>query len=261
MWLPGNLSDIVKREPLKWHLLCISFATGLLDATTYGDLQIFASNQTGNTIILFVLLLGQKPHEYAAYPDLLPVGISLATFLVLGFLLGRTGLRIGPRRRWWQVLSLSFQAGMFLLLAILLDTGVIVPGLPPDHHSRRRNDTLLAFLLAAPSGSQVAMARSSGISEIPTAMLTSPYIDFFVDTNLWADPRRCEDPKVKTRNTRALYLVFIITGSVVGALMHRHASASAALYFAFSMRALGAVATLYFPSYPPEAYSIDKTNP
>lgn len=257
---PGKLTDVVKRSPLKWHLLAISFATGLLDATTYGDLQLFASNQTGNTIILFVLVLGKKPGEFAKYPDLLPTGVSLATFLTMGFLWGRAGLRAGPRKRWWQVLSLAFQSGMLLLLAILLDTHVLHPGLPLGH-GRRTNDAALACLLAAPSGAQVALARSSGISEIPTAMLTSPYIDFFLDPNLWSDPRKVDNPKVKTRNTRAIYLLCIITGSIVGALMHRHASSSAALYLAFAMRLVGLIATLYFPTYPAEAYSIDKTNP
>lgn len=42
-----RLREPVTAQALKLHLLLISFGTGLLDAATYSDFGIFASNQTG----------------------------------------------------------------------------------------------------------------------------------------------------------------------------------------------------------------------
>ena len=42
-----SLKEHLTVSSLRWHLLAISFGTGLLDAATYSDLGIFASNQTG----------------------------------------------------------------------------------------------------------------------------------------------------------------------------------------------------------------------
>lgn len=48
---PGKINSHFRQRittpALRFHLLLISFGTGLLDATTYSDFGIFASNQTG----------------------------------------------------------------------------------------------------------------------------------------------------------------------------------------------------------------------
>ncbi|KAG1721690.1 uncharacterized protein EDB91DRAFT_1175938 [Suillus paluster] len=147
------------------QLVAIAFCTGILDATTYADFQTFASNQTGNAILLPVGMMG------AANVQMLNTGTSLASFLFFGFLSGQVGHIFGHRKRWWMLLSLLIQA-------------------------------LLLFLLATSAGFQVAMARNLGVNEIPTAMLTSPFIDFVTDRYLFTG--NWSDRKVMGRNRRLI---------------------------------------------------------
>ena len=248
-----SCSDTVHTRFLVWHLLAITFATGLLDATTYADLQIFCSNQTGNTIVFFVLILGvnlhpgPSPGAGAGVPSVLTTGVSLATFLVSGFVFGRVGNACGNRSRAWLCATMAFQTTLLLLLAVLIQLGIIRVALHPAH-GKQLHDSLLALLLAATAGAQVAMARSSGINEIPTAMLTSPFIDFLVDPLLFANPRRAtHDPKVNTRNTRGLYIASLLIGTIIGAAMHKHSGTTSVIYFAMALRFLG---TLFLATCP-----------
>lgn len=95
---------------------------------------------------------------------------------------------------------------------------------------------LVSFqLLASASGAQVAIARTVGIAEVPTAMLSSPIVDFVVDPHLlhllpvrragesrWQALRRhANAPEHKARNRRGIYIASIVTGSFVGAIVHR----------------------------------------
>lgn len=79
------------------QLYIVTFATGLLDAISYGTFYVFASNQTGNVIILLSLSLDLRS-RYAndgGGPSILTVGVSLASFVTFAFLAGRIGLRYG----------------------------------------------------------------------------------------------------------------------------------------------------------------------
>lgn len=57
-WTHSIVTGHVAVHALRWHLLFLSFGTGLLDAATYSDLGIFASNQTGECWI--------DPHQDSA---------------------------------------------------------------------------------------------------------------------------------------------------------------------------------------------------
>lgn len=91
-------------------------------------------------------------------------------------------------------------------------------------------------LLASASGAQVAIARTVGIAEVPTAMLSSPIVDFVVDPHLlhlfpshrmegesrWRSLwRHTTAPEHLARNRRGIYITSIVTGSFVGAIVHR----------------------------------------
>ena len=90
-------------------------------------------------------------------------GASLAAYLCLGFVGGQIGHRVGARRRWWIVLSATLQTVLLALIFALAMTRVI----PPED---KRTQWILLALLAGSSGFQVALARTSGCPEIPTAM-------------------------------------------------------------------------------------------
>ena len=66
------------------ELLLLTFSTGIQDAISYPDFRCFASNQTGNSVVLAVGLAGIAPELF----DLSNVGISLGMFIV--------GLNIWP---------------------------------------------------------------------------------------------------------------------------------------------------------------------
>lgn len=74
---------------LVYYLLGTGFITGMLDATTYAELGIFASNQTGNTILFPLGLLTDIP------TPLLQVGVGLAAFLTMAMVFGQIGNLLG----------------------------------------------------------------------------------------------------------------------------------------------------------------------
>jgi uncharacterized membrane protein YoaK (UPF0700 family) len=78
---------------------------------------------------------------------------------------------------------------------------------------------VLLLLLATSSGIQVAQARTSGIQELPTAMLSSPMVDFLVDKNFFRFS--LHDPQVQARNRRAMGIFAIVSGAFAGAFLHK----------------------------------------
>lgn len=77
---------------------------------------------------------------------------------------------------------------------------------------------VVLFLFAGMSGAQVVMARQSSCQELPTAPMTSAFVDFVADQYLFA---AWGDPKATPRNRRVAYVVSMIGGSFVGAALHR----------------------------------------
>jgi MFS family permease len=158
------LQDICK-PALRIHLLVISFGTGLLDAGSYADFGIFASNQTGNTIILLTEAVASTRSSVGSGAPILTVGVSLAAFLITGAIFGQLGNHFGRCRRIWLAISTLVQASFLLVTAILLQTRVFMVGekVQEGEYSRRDVDgALVIFMLAAASGIQVSMAKSVG---------------------------------------------------------------------------------------------------
>jgi uncharacterized membrane protein YoaK (UPF0700 family) len=79
---------------------------------------------------------------------------------------------------------------------------------------------VVLFLFAAMSGAQVAMARQSSCQELPTAPMTSTFVDFVADHYLFA---AWGDPKATPRNRRIMYVIAMIGGSFIGAVLHKYA--------------------------------------
>lgn len=158
------LQDVCK-PALRIHLLVISFGTGLLDAGSYADFGIFASNQTGNTIILLTEAVASTRSPAGSGAPILTVGVSLAAFLVMGAIFGQLGNHFGRCRRIWLAISTLVQAMFLLVTAILLQTKVFNVGekaLEGEYSRRDVDGALVIFMLAAASGIQVSMAKSVG---------------------------------------------------------------------------------------------------
>lgn len=135
-------------------------------------------------------------------------GISLAGFLVCGLVFGHLGNAAGPRRRWWLLVSHTCQIALIACALGLAWSRAL-------HASH----WVLLLLLATASGIQVAQARTSGVSEVPTAMLSSPMIDLIVDKRFFAPS--LHDPQVQARNRRAMHIAALVSGSFAGAFLHK----------------------------------------
>ncbi len=212
--LTANVAEDVLLES---ELLVLAFATGIQDATTFPDYHCFASNQTGNTVLLAVGAVGLGGEVF----QLSNIGLSLGTFIAGGWALGQLGNVVGCRRRLWLLLSSTVQTAMvFAAAALQYRDGVDVTAGPT---------TLgVIALLAFSSGSQVAMARSLRITEITTAMATAAYVDLLVDPDLLGLHNR-------SRNRRVLFLVMLVAGSFAGAFAYARVGSA----FAILLSAVG----------------------
>ena len=179
------------------ELLALALATGVLDATTFPDYHVFASNQTGNTALLAVGALGLE----TGLVDLENIGVSPGCFFCGGFI-------FGPRCRAWLLASTWVQTALMLVATSLrqfVTTSTTGSG--------------ALSIIALPSfssGGQVACAGTINVPEITTAMVTSTYIDSVVDL----------------QNRRMSFVLSLILGSFIGAALYRHTGASSAFLLA-----------------------------
>ena len=192
----------IASDNLLLPLFIVTFTTGLLDASTFSSFNVFASNQTGNAILLTLAAANSAPVE------LHNTAASLGGFLLCGLLAGKLGNLLGTRNRLWLLLSNLVQLVILLTTTILSSHALAV--LPAQH---RASQWITLLLLASSAGFQVAMAKTSGVQEVPTAMLTSPFIEFATDKSLYKGWRagKC----VKSRNRRAVYISCLMGGSLM----------------------------------------------
>ncbi|KAK5218860.1 hypothetical protein LTR96_011151 [Exophiala xenobiotica] len=183
------------------QLLLLTFGTGVQDAISFPDFHCFASNQTGNTVILAVGLAGLGGDLF----DIANVGISLALFIGGAIMTGQIANIVGARRRAWLIFSHLLQTVMaFGAAAIAASHDVQESG--PWAQSA-------IALLAFSSGAQVASMRPLRVQEITTAMATAAWVDLVVDPKLFAIHNH-------SRDRRALFLAALVAGSFAGAYAH-----------------------------------------
>jgi uncharacterized membrane protein YoaK (UPF0700 family) len=194
------------------ELVLLSFCTGMQDATTFPDYHCFTSNQTGNTVMLAmaVLGIGQDPFLFSAAN----VGVSLALFLAGVYVAGQIGYLLGPRRRLWIVLSNLIQTSLvFSAAAVQYRYGVVESG-------QQALGVIAPLALAA--GSQVVLSRAFSMTEISTAMATAAWVDLLIDPELLSKENRA-------RERRVSFLICLIAGAFVGALVYLRVGSSFAL--------------------------------
>jgi uncharacterized membrane protein YoaK (UPF0700 family) len=220
------LQEIEGDLMLEIELLGLSLAAGINDATTFPDYHIYASNQTGNTVLLAVRALGLG----GALFDLRGVGFSLGFFILGGWIFGQLGNRWGRTRRAW-LLATNLVQTLLVFTAAALRKWVAFSDTHPPAWS-------VIALLAFSSGGQVAMAHSVDIPEITTAMATSAYIDLLVDPELFQFHNR-------PRNQRFLLVCFLLLGSFIGASAYRYVGPAFTLFLAALCKAAICVAFLF----------------
>lgn len=85
------------------------------------------------------------------------------------------------------------------------------------------------------SGAQVAQARQSGSAELPTAPMTSSYVDLVSDQHLF---RGLRDPRAGPRNKRLAYIAVMVGGGMLGAVIHRWAGTGAVVGVTLALKAI-----------------------
>lgn len=188
---------------LELELMGLALATGIMDATTFPDYSVFTSNQTGNSALLAVGALKIS----GSTVKLRNVGVSLGLFIAGGLIFGQLGSMIGSRRRIWLLVTNAIQTVLVAVAA----------GLRWKVATSSGGSGALGIiaLLAFASGAQVALARTVNVPEITTAMVTSAYIDFFVDPSIFHINNR-------SRNRRFFFVCSLLLGSFLGAIAYRY---------------------------------------
>jgi uncharacterized membrane protein YoaK (UPF0700 family) len=196
------------------ELLILTFCTGIQDATTFPDYHCFASNQTGNTVMLaMAILLPEVTGELFVTKN---IGVALGFFLAAGWLTGQLGHIVGPRSRLWIVFCNLVQTLLvFLAAALQFAYGVELEG---------PRTMVVIGVLAFAAGSQVVLSRSLAITEISTAMATAAWVDLLVDRNLFS-------AKNRPRNRRLSFLIAILAGAFFGAGIYRSLGSAWAVLF------------------------------
>lgn len=200
-WKSTFFQDVADDTYIEAQLLALALAAGINDAATFPDYHLFVSNQTGNTALLGVGALGLSP-DIVILPN---VGMSLGLFIAAGLIFGQVGDRVGPRHKVWLITTNILQTALMYAAAALRKW-------LPNAHSHEGPSALdVIALLAFASGGQVAMARTVNLPQIPTAMVTSAYIDLFADADLFATVHN------RPRDRRFLFIISLLVGSFVGA--------------------------------------------
>lgn len=207
-------SDIRVNILAETELLILTFCTGIQDVATFADYHCFASNQTGNTVMLaMATILPEVTTELFVTKN---IGVALGFFLAAGWMTGQLGHLIGPRSRLWIVFCNLIQTLLvFIAAAIQYAYGV-------DLQSERT--IIVIGLLAFAAGSQVVLSRALAITEISTAMATAAWVDLLVDPRLFSANNR-------PRNRRASFLAAIVAGAFFGAGIYRSLGSATAVLF------------------------------
>ncbi|WVF70900.1 hypothetical protein IAT40_005695 [Kwoniella sp. CBS 6097] len=240
----GWMGDTVTANALVLSLILQAFSTGILDATTYLDFNTFASNQTGNTILLTVAVVRVSGRQ------LLLTGISLGSFLGAAFVFSQIGHFCGVRRRVWLLMNVWFQLLCLMLAAIFLS-----PHGPALTRLNQKHDWVIISLFAIMSGAQVASARQASIQEIPTAPMTSSYVDLVGDRYIFVG---FGNEKGRGRNRRLAYIMAMIIGSFIGGIMHKYAGSWVVVVVAMAFKLAVIVLMSIAPADPPKKKKKDE---
>jgi len=204
-------SNIVAEETmLDVELYILAFAIGIQDVATFPDYHCFASNQTGNTVLLAAGVLGIGGDGFS----FLLIGVSLLLFIAGAVIFGQLGNLFGVRQRWWLLSTSAVQTAMVFVTAALQYHYGAVDGAPAAK--------VIIALLAMSSGAQVAMVRSLKVTDVTTAMATAAYIDILIDPKIltW---------KNYSRNRRVIFLSCLVAGSFAGAGIYKRMGSACAL--------------------------------
>ncbi|OZJ06395.1 hypothetical protein BZG36_00647 [Bifiguratus adelaidae] len=188
------------------QLVILGYATGVIDALSVARLNVFSSNQTGNTVLLGVAIAGVKSDLVIVWSRNL---VALLAFWFAVFVSGQLGHRIGTRKRWWLVSTHLVSSLILYVAGILIYTGLV-------NISASQNDLVFLTLTGVSYGIQAATVRPLNVPEIPTVVVTSAMVD------LWSDKNLLKAHNVG-RNRRVAFIAALFLGALSGAFLIKDA--------------------------------------
>lgn len=105
---------------------------------------------------------------------------------------------------------------------------------------------VLLLLFACAAGLQVSQARSSGVPEVPTAMLSTPLVDLLVDPSLFKFS--LTDPLVRSRNRRIAHISSMVIGGFCGAFLRKAKGTAPVIVLAVGMKTIISLVFWMLPS-------------
>lgn len=177
-------------------MLCLTFSTGIIDALGYLGLdRVFTANMTGNVVILGMGLMGAE-----GLPVLGPL-LALAGFLTGATATGRVLRRVpkGWGTRTTVVLSLVGLITLGLGMSLLLWQ---------NPHSAYLQ--AITGVLGLVMGAQAAAARTIGVKDITTVVITSTITGLAADSRLAGGSGRGNPRRIAA-------VVLMLTGAATGA--------------------------------------------
>ena len=204
-----------RREVL---LTLTTIQTGILDACIYISLgRVFVANMTGN-----IILLGLAVANLEIDVDVLPICVSLGAFFVGGFFTGIMERWTSQREGYH---SRIFFASMTLLDGILdfICAILIFKKVVPVEMEGNIRLVIFAFL-ALGQGSMLVLTKRAGLPEFSNAVVTNTYIDLSTDKHLFYIYG-----EVRVRNRRAISIVSLLIGSLIGAYIYKYCGLGIAL--------------------------------
>jgi uncharacterized membrane protein YoaK (UPF0700 family) len=188
-----------KHGPLPPLLILLTVVTGLVDAFSYLSLgHVFVANMTGNIIFLAFSLAGVQ--GFSAWASL----VAIAAFLV-GSLIGG---RIAHRYHEHRARAVFFAIAGHLALVLAAFICAVAFGSPYGVPAR----ATLIVLLAAGMGIQNAIARSLGVPDLTTTVLTLTITGISADSRL----ARGTDSKI---GRRIVSIASMFVGALIGAIL------------------------------------------
>ncbi|KAK9773697.1 hypothetical protein SCAR479_09643 [Seiridium cardinale] len=209
------------------ELLLLTLFTGIQDAISFPDYHCFASNQTGNTVFLMLAII--IPEFNGDMFITANIGAALGFFVFGGWSTGQVSHLIGPRRRWWLILSNFLQSCLVFAAALI----------QYQYGTEKEGAAAITTvaLLAYSSGSQVVQSRSLAMTEISTAMATAAWVDLMIDPHMFTRDNR-------SRNRRIGFLVVLVLGTLIGAAIYKTAGSAPAIFLSAAGKLL--VTVMYF---------------
>ena len=190
-------------------LLCLTVATGLVDAVCYlGIGHVLVANMTGNVVFLGFALSGAKGFSLASFV------VALASFLVGALAGGRLGVALGERRRRWLIAASGTQLALAAAAAIATAAGALGPG-----GGARFG---IIALLGAGAGIQNATVRRLAVPDMTPTVLTMTLTGLAADSSL-AGGRNPHLPR------RLTSVVAMLAGAIAGGALMVNAGVTATL--------------------------------